>query len=134
MDISEYLNQRTRQMDNIFFILMVLLWCLSTGLREGSMWTNKWKERLPIGYHFWRVIEMVAIIGMLVSYQSFSLLLGTGMLGMTMVYERALQYIQYQHFFYPQKPWKILKWEIQFTNGFMVAVGILGFIIIFLAI
>jgi hypothetical protein len=98
------------------------------------MWNPEWKEVLPIGYHFWRTIEIVSIIGMIKYYRSFLILLGAGMFGLTMIYERALQYVDHGVLFYPQAPWKILRWEIPFTNRFMIITGVIGLIILIIAL
>ena len=114
---------------NTLFIISILFWCLATGLREGTVWNDNWKEVLPIGYHFWRTIEYISVIGMMLTYQNFWLMIGMGMFGLCFIYERALQYIDYGEFWHKQNAWKILKWEIPFTNRFQIIAGLTGLII-----
>lgn len=110
----------------IVIILLVILRLTATGLREGCMWTDKWREGLPIGYHFWRSIDSIIFAIILMEVLGFWLAISTLAFAYTIFYERALQYVNFGELFNKQNPWGILKWEIPITNIHMVILGVLG--------
>ena len=122
-------------MFKLIFLLSTILWSIATGFREGCMWYNDYRKRLPLDYHFWRNVEYLSVGLMILTYQGFLIFaLGSWMFGEFLIYERCLQYIQYGDFYVEQSPYKILGIEIPIKNIHYNLIAFIGIILIIISI
>jgi len=68
----------------VLFSFSVLLYCISTGLREGFTWANK-EARIAnefiyhkgsdnnglMSYHQWRIVEFIGLAGLMITYDTY---------------------------------------------------------------
>lgn len=118
-------------MIKILFIILTLIRLLVTGIREGLVWTDyDWN----IDYHAVRTVDVI-ISGFILAYiLGFWLALGTLMFGYCLIYERALQYINYKQLFYEQNPWTIWGIDISIRNWHMTITGLIGMVLIIIGL
>ena len=112
-------------------MILLLAWFAATGLREGCMWTEKWRERLFIlDYHGWRTVENLAVYILSVYILGFWVATGLFMFGFCLVYERLLQKIDYDEYFHKQSPYEIMGLVIPIKNWHMITIGIIGMLML----
>jgi len=69
---------------------MIIIYWLARGITEGIKWSEK--PFTASYYHIWRLIEVLAIIGMVLLYKDFWNFIGLNLIGI-FVYERILMKI-----------------------------------------
>ncbi len=137
---------------SIIIIFFIFLYCFGEGATEGYTWANQTRKvnnkiispKLNQGngfldYHSFRTLELIGIIGALLGTLLISvslkkyliLIIGALFSGMSLIYERVLQYIDKGFLFEPHPPkYNILWFSIQSSNTIEIIIGIIGIFII----
>ena len=137
---------------SIVFIIFILIYCFAEGATEGFTWASQARRlnnkiishqfqqgKAILDYHSFRNLELIGIVGAIISalFLSLSLkkfiilILGSFAFGMSLIYERVLQYTAKGFLFEPYPPqYKILWFSIQSSNTIEIIVGIIGFLLI----
>ena len=137
---------------SIIFIIFVLIYCFAEGATEGFTWSSN-QERINnqiishnfqegrgfLDYHSFRNLELLGISGAIItalflslSLKRFLLLLfGSFAFGLSLIYERVLQYVAKGYLFEPHPPkYNILWFSFQSSNILEIIVGIIGLILL----
>lgn len=147
------MNQKNKTIIlSIIFIIFILIYCFAEGATEGFTWASE-QERLNnkiishnfhqgeglLDYHSFRNLELLGICGAIItalflglSLKRFILLLiGSFAFGLSLVYERVLQYVAKGYLFEPHPPqYNILWFSFQSSNILEIIVGLIGILLI----
>lgn len=135
-------------------LAFIILYLFAEGLIEGYTWAGSYQRKTNLlisgklnreagflDYHMWQMIKTLAIMMLALASSAFSsyIVLGVSILGSWwigfFIFERALNYVNYNRLFPQKSNWNILWWEIPrrpWQDFMILLIGIIVFYLSFI--